>query len=98
MTLKEHMDAVTDKLRGAEIILNALPIKTDFTSDYGDGVLHFRRYGNRWRLCHGRTDEKPVSDITAVDKIYAAEKVGTFIEAYRQYQEALSERARKAAE
>ena len=60
--------------------------------------MRFQQYGARWRLCYGRESFKPVSYIKVVQKIWAAEKVGNFIEAYRQYQDSLAERARKAAE
>lgn len=91
--LKEELDRIVEFLRSTEQRLNGITIKLHV--DHGG--LSFRRLGQRWRLCFnvGEDSWVPVTDIKAIQKIEAAEQVNAFLEAYHNYQAALTMRARR---
>lgn len=92
---KAELDRICALFAQVERELNDLTIKADFVwvPHSLDQSLYFRRLKGRFRIWYG---DRPISDLTAVDKIAVAERIFEFKDAYVEYLTKLAERARKA--
>ena len=92
---KAELDRICALFAQTERELNDLTIKADFEVDL-PGLQHtmaFGRLKGRFRIWYG---DRPISDLTAVEKIAVAEHLYEFKDAYTNYLTELAARARKA--
>lgn len=93
---KASLDRICALFAQTERELNDLTIKAEFTlhiMGLGSRQLSFHRLNGRFRIFYG---DKPISELTAVDKIAVAEKLYFFKDKYVEHLNELAERARKA--
>lgn len=93
---KASLDRICALFAQTERELNDLTIKADFTwqwSSLAMRALSFHRLKGRFRIFYG---DKPISELTAVDKIEVAEHIYDFKDAYTKHLNQLADRARKA--
>lgn len=92
---KAELDRICALFAKEERSLQELEIKAEFTIHIL-GMrydMHFAKINGRFRIWYG---DKPISDLTAVEKIEVAEKLYLFKDAYIKYLTELAARARKA--
>ena len=93
---KAELDRICALFAATERKLNEeLIIKKNFEwkSPSLEYPMFFERRKGRWRIFYG---DRPISDLTAVEKIDVAEQLAAFEEAYIKELSKLAERAKKA--
>lgn len=92
---KAELDRICALFAQTERKLNDLVIKKNFVwqSPALEFEMRFERLKGRFRIWYG---EKPISDLSAVEKIDVAEQLAAFEEAYIADLNKLADRAKKA--
>lgn len=93
---KAELDRICALFAQTERDLNELLIKADFSwkwSELCQYYISYEKLNGRFRIFYG---DRPISDLTAVEKIAVAEHIYEFKDAYVAYLNSLAERAKKA--
>jgi hypothetical protein len=93
---KADLDRICALFAQVERELNDLVIKADFSWKWRETApyyMSFERLKGRFRIWYG---DRPINDLSAVEKIEVAEHIHEFKDAYVEYLTDLANRAKKA--